>query len=106
MRKYMWEILVPASNNKDLKFSFEHHKEWDEYVKNIAGGVTINKTAKGEWISPDGTLFKDRVIPVRIMCTEDEIERIIDFTIVHYDQEAVLAYEVSNHVKLKYRDEN
>lgn len=106
MRKYMWEILVPASNNKDLKFSYEHHKEWDEYVKNIAGGITITKTAKGEWVSPDGTLFKDRVIPVRIMCTEAEIEEIIQFTISHYSQEVVLAYEVSNHVKLVYANEN
>ena len=106
MRKYMWEILVPASNNKDLKFSYEHHKEWDEYVKAVAGGLTINKTAKGEWISPDGTLFKDRMIPVRIMCTEAEIEKIISFTIGWYKQEAVLAYEVSNHVKLRYADES
>ena len=105
MRKYMWEILVPASNNKDLKFSYEHHKEWDEYVKSVAGGLTINKTAKGEWISPDGTLFKDRMIPVRIMCTEFEIEKIIQFTIKWYKQEAVLAYEVSNHVKLRYADD-
>ena len=102
----MWEILVPASSNENGRFSYEYHKEWDEFVKKIAGGITINKTAKGEWVSPNGTLFKDKVIPVRIMCTEDEIEKIIDFTIAHYDQEAVLAYEVSNHVKLKYRDES
>ena len=106
MRKSMWEILVPASNNKDMKFSYEHHKEWDEYVKEVAGGITINRTAKGEWVSPDGTLFKDRVIPVRIMCTEAEIEKIIAFTIGWYKQEAVLAYEVSNHVKLRYKNED
>ena len=105
MKKYMWEILVPASNNADLNFSYEHHKSWDEYVKAVAGGITINKTAKGEWVSPDGTLFKDRIIPVRIMCTEAEIEKIISFTIAHYKQEAVLAYEVSNHVKLRYADD-
>jgi hypothetical protein len=101
----MWEILVPASNNKDLKFTFEHHKEWDEYVKEIAGGITIHRPAKGEWVSPDGKLYKDRVIPVRIMCTEAEIEKIIAFTISWYKQEAVLAYEISNHVKLRYKND-
>jgi hypothetical protein len=104
MRKYMWEILVPASGNDDQKFSYEHHKLWDEFVKSIAGGLTINKTAKGEWISPSGALFRDRMIPVRILCTEEDIEKIIKYTISHYDQEAVLAYEVSDHVKLIYRD--
>ncbi len=104
MTKYMWEILVPASS-PELKFTMAHHKEWDEYVKAVAGGITINKTAKGEWISPDGTLFKDTIIPVRIMCTEAEIEKIIEFTIRHYTQEAVLAYEISNHVKLRYANE-
>ncbi len=99
----MWEILVPASANDD-KFSYEHHKAWDEFVKSIAGGLTINKTAKGEWISPSGSLFRDRMIPVRILCTEEDIEKIIKFTITHYDQEAVLAYEISNHVKLIYKD--
>jgi len=103
MKKYMWEILVPASS-PEMPFTMKHHKEWDEYVKAVAGGITINRTAKGEWISPDGTLFKDRIIPVRIMCTEAEIEKIIEFTISHYTQEAVLAYEISNHVKLRYAD--
>jgi hypothetical protein len=74
-------------------------------VKEIAGGITIHRPAKGEWVSPDGKLYKDRVIPVRIMCTEAEIEKIIAFTISWYKQEAVLAYEISNHVKLRYKND-
>lgn len=70
----MWEILVPASG-KEQEFAFEHHKEWDKYVRNMAGGLTILKTAKGEWVSPDGTLFRDRVIPVRINCTKKQIKK-------------------------------
>ena len=103
MNKEMWEILVPASNNKDLKFTYEHHKEWDSFVKSISGGVTIMKTAKGEWISPSGVLFVDRMIPCRIVCTEEQIKEIIDFTIVHYNQEAVLAFRISDNVIIKHR---
>ena len=47
MKPELWEILVPASNNKDSKFSYEHHKEWDAFVKKITNGVTITRTAKG-----------------------------------------------------------
>lgn len=98
-KKKLWEVLVPASG-KEQEFSFIHHKQWDEYVKSLAGGLTILKTGKGEWISPDGKLFRDRVIPVRIYCKKKHIKKIIKFTIEHYNQEAVLAYKVSNKVLL------
>ena len=98
----MWEILVPASNNKD-KFSYKHHKAWDKEVTRIAGGVTILKTGKGEWISPVGKLYKDRIIPCRVLCTKEQIEEIIKFTISHYKQEAVLAYKISDDVILKFK---
>lgn len=105
MKKELWEILVPVSHNKDknLRFSYEHHKEWDAFVKGISGGVTIMKTAKGEWLSPNGILHIDRMIPCRIVCNEEQISDIIDFTIDHYKQEAVLAYKISNNVILRHK---
>lgn len=93
----LYEILVPASHKK-TRFTFEHHKQWDEFVKNISGGLTVMKSAKGQWISPDGTLFKDRVIPVRIACSKEQILEILKFTKEHYNQLAVMAYKVSQEV--------
>src|ERR1035437_891881 len=101
----LWEILVPASNNKDKEFTYEHHKAWDEYVKNNTGGVTIMKTAKGQWVNPNGKLYLDRTIPCRIICTEEQIIKIIDFTIKHYNQEAVLAFKISDTVILRHKNE-
>lgn len=98
----LWEILVPASNN-DEKFTYEHHKVWDAFVKKITGGITIMKTAKGEWVSPNGKVYVDRMIPCRIVCNEEQISEIVDFTIEHYSQEAVLAYKISNNVILRYK---
>lgn len=98
----LWEILVPASS-KDKKFPHEHHKKWDEFVKKLAGGLTILKPAKGEWVNPNGNLFVDKIIPVRIKCSKKHIKQIVEFTILHYDQEAVLAYKISDKVILKYR---
>jgi hypothetical protein len=100
----LWEILVPASS-KEKEFSYEHHKNWDTYVKSLAGGLTIMKTAKGEWINPDGVLYLDRMIPVRIKCKYSDIQKIVDFTIKHYDQEAVLAYMISREIILKHKKE-
>lgn len=100
---YLWEILVPASNGKE-KFSYEHHKEWDAYVKSLSGGLTILKTGKGYWYDPDGKEYKDRIIPVRISCDELTIHKIIDFTITHYSQEAVMCYLISTHVIIKHKE--
>ena len=105
MKTKLWEILVPASNNNELKFTYEHHKKWDAFVKKISGGVTITKIAKGEWVSPTGKLYVDRMIPCRIICTEEQILEIIDFTIDHYNQEAVMAYKISDDVIVKHKEE-
>jgi hypothetical protein len=98
----LWEILVPASNPTE-KFSYAHHKEWDAFVRQFSNGITILRGAKGEWISPNGTVFKDRMIPVRIICTEENIRKIIRFTIEHYKQEAVLAYMLSDTIILEHK---
>jgi hypothetical protein len=101
----LWEILVPAHNNAGWKYPLDHHKIWDDFVKKTTGGVTIMKTAKGQWVSPVGKVYHDKMIPCRILCSEKEIDIIIDFTLEHYDQEAVLAYRVSDNVILRYRDD-
>ena len=107
----MWEILVPTE--KRLKpdvgspyYSTRYHKVWDAEIRKIAGGLTVLSPAKGQWISNDGVLFKERMIPVRIICTQDQIETIIEHTLKYYDQLAVLAYKISSEVILKHRGDS
>src|SRR3989338_2226118 len=102
--KSLWEIFVPAHSNDGKEYPMEHHYSWDAKVRGISGGLTILKTAKGQWTSPDGKIFFDKMIPVRIFCTEEEIDKIIQLSIDHYGQEAVLAYEVSDNVKFVYKN--
>ncbi len=98
--KSLWEILVPNCSNENVKYSLDYHHQWDEKVRAISGGLTILKKAKGQWISDGGRLFSEEMIPVRIYCDEASIDQIIELTMVHYQQEAVLAYEISSRVKL------
>jgi hypothetical protein len=101
--KCMWEILVPTIRRKDGKpYTTRYHRVWDGKVKEISGGLTILSPTKGKWISPDGELFVERMIPVRIIATRDEIDKIIDMTIKYYDQLAVLCYKISEEVIMKY----
>lgn len=77
----------------------EHHQRWDEKVRTIAGGLTIFKPAMGQWINEeDQKLFSEKMIPVRVACSRKQIEKIVAFTITHYNQLAVMAYKISSEV--------
>jgi hypothetical protein len=101
--KQMWEILVPTQLNCGKPIRTRQHREWDSRVRKITGGLTVLSPAKGQWVAPDGVLFKERMIPVRIIATREEIDKIIDITMVFYDQLAILCYKVSDEVILKHR---
>lgn len=97
----MWEILVPCKfedNQKPVRT--KHHKQWDKFVRNISGGLTIFTPVKGQWVD-NGNLYLDKMIPVRIVCNEKQINKIIDFSLKHYRQLAILAYRISDRVILK-----
>lgn len=100
----MWEILVPTVRRVGGKpYTTRYHRVWDAKVRAITGGLTILTPAKGQWVSPDGELFMERMIPVRIMATRPQIDTIIDLTMEYYDQLAVLCSKVADEVILRHR---
>jgi hypothetical protein len=101
--KSLWEILVPTVRNSGVPIRTRFHRVWDARVRGIAGGLTILPPAKGQWVSLRGELFLERMIPVRIVATRSEIDKIIDMTLEYYEQEAVLACKVSDEVIMRYR---
>lgn len=100
----MWEILVPTVRRVGGKpYTTRYHRVWDGMVREITGGLTILTPAKGQWVSPDGELFVERMIPVRIAATREQIGKVIDLTLSYYDQLAVLCYKVSDEVIIKHK---
>lgn len=97
----LFEILIPVRDNDKLEFGFSHNVNWDNAVLVIAGGLTKYPPVKGQWISNSNELFSEDMIPVRIACSEEQIEEIADFTAKHYKQLAVMYYLVSNNVIIK-----
>lgn len=100
--KSMWEILVPTMRPTGEPIKTRCHKAWDEKVRKITNGLTISAPAKGQWIDPRGELAVERILPVRILATDGEMNKIVDMTIKHYEQEAVLAYKISTEYILRY----
>lgn len=90
----LWEILVPCNWNDGKPVRTRHHREWDKRVRAVAGGLTVLKPGRGQW-EHEGELFRDRVIPVRIRATMEQMERVANITIQHYEQLAVMYYMVS-----------
>lgn len=103
MTNRLWEILVPTIRNDGRPIKTRFHKVWDAKVRAISGGLTIMAPVKGQWKSKTGTLFLERMIPVRIVATREHINKIIDLTLDYYEQEAVLCYSLSDEVILKHR---
>jgi len=101
--KKLYEILVPKFSNDGLEYTVLYHNKWDDKVREIAGGLTIMRSARGVWTDEVGKTYQETMIPVRIMCKPSEMDRIIDMTLEYYDQKAVIAYVVSIEVVLKRR---
>jgi hypothetical protein len=99
----LWEILVPCQYNTGKPVRTRHHRCFDAYVEKISGGLTILKPTKGKWTHA-GTKYEERVIPVRIVCTRNEIDKIMGFALKHYKQIAIMAYLISNEVLIQYEE--
>jgi hypothetical protein len=99
-----WEILVPTVRNDGRPIKTKFHRVWDKKVRKLTGGLTILQPAKGQWASPDGILFTERMIPVRIATTKDQMELIADFTARYYEQHAILYYKISDDVNIVHYD--
>ncbi len=95
----LYEILVPCEYEDTKTYvSTKHHREFDKFVLRITNGITILKPTKGVWIN-EGITYEDRVIPVRIACSEEAILKIAKFALTHYRQISVMYYELSNNVQ-------
>lgn len=93
----VWEIMVPTISNAGKPFRLRHHREWDKQVNRISGGMTILTPCKGQWIDVrTNTLYNERMIPVRIVCSRKQIIQIMKITARHYSQIDVLAFKISD----------
>src|ERR1044072_2571059 len=103
-RKKMFTLLVPTERRSDGKpIRTRFHRVWDEKVRAISGGLTILPPVKGQWLSPTHELFKERMIPVSFIATEDEKDQIVAMTAEYYDQLAIHCWEISSNVTMYER---
>lgn len=96
--------MVPCNYNDGRPVRTKHHREWDRQVRKITSGLTILPPSKGQWVDEsDGKLYVDRMIPVNLIATEEDMEAIAKITMRHYDQLAVMFFKLSDHAIIRYR---
>lgn len=101
----LWEILVPTVRRIGGKpYTTRYHRVWDAQVRKITGGLTILPVERGQWVNK-GELYNERMIPVRVACTRNQIDEISDFSARYYDQLAMMYYQVSNQIIIKHYDQ-
>lgn len=98
----LWTILVPTVRPDGRPIRARYHRVWDAKVRAIANGLTVLKPAVGQWIAKDGELFVERMIPVLIACSEEQINTIADLTAKYYDQKAIAFWETSSNFVIKH----
>ena len=60
------EILVPTQfDDTKEEIAAEHHREWDRLVREVSGGLTMLRSATGQWVHL-GEVQQESVIPVRL----------------------------------------
>jgi hypothetical protein len=102
----LYEILVPTVRPDGRPISTRFHRVWDEKVRAVSGGLTVLHPVKGQWVAPCGTLFAERMIPVRIACSREQIDAIADMAAKYYQQQAILYWKVSSEVVIHAYDKD
>jgi len=90
-------LEVPTQHNDGRPIHTRFHKIWDEKVKTISGGLTILHPTIGYWVNEEVTQ-RERMIPVRVACTREQLDKILDITLKYYEQRTIFAYKLSEEV--------
>lgn len=94
----LWEILVPTHFDDTKEWiPDEHHQQWERRVREVSGGLTMLRSAMGQWVHL-GEVHEESVIPVRLIATRDQMEEIAGFTAQHYRQKVIMVYKISDEV--------
>lgn len=99
-----YEIQIPVKPNNSSEFIFHtdeagkftdlFHADFFYQVLSRTNGYSILPEVEGVWQPELGRICREKMIPVRIACTSEQIAEIAEFAKSHYDQEAIFVLEL------------
>jgi hypothetical protein len=94
--KAVWRVMVPVYYNDGRRIPDRVHLEWQDELVKISRGWTMHATALGAWLEDGASLPQiEDMRPVDILCTEEQLDAIIDLSGRLYKQKEVFAYKVT-----------
>ena len=101
-RVFLWQILVPTTRKNGKPIRTRFHRIFDAKVRSLSGGLTIVQPTKGQWVSPEGRLLDERMIPVQFMATRAQKDEVVQFALKHYEQDCLMVVLISSEVEFVY----
>lgn len=71
----LYEILIPVANNDGKEFPEKYRQAFIDFIGILVGGVTVYPVVDGQWYEGENR-YAEKMIPVRINCTDKEIDAI------------------------------
>jgi hypothetical protein len=100
----MWEILLPATGRDGKTISVEYHRGWVDRVKHIGEPLMVGSIKSGKGWFGKSEIFGTEVIPVRFLCSQSDIERILQVTLGRYPHlRGLVAACLSDRVVAEFR---
>jgi len=99
----LYEFLIPVNDKKGFQFDRKIIGAFLKQVAEIAGGFTGNAndvgTLYGGWVDPKtNELYTEVNTSIRVACDLVDLEEICELAATTFNQEAIMAYEVSPEV--------
>jgi len=102
-KKCLWEIFVPKNHNEKTIYGVSHHREWNRKVTTETDVILLSSTPYKKKSCPTigKCFFSEEMILLRVCCTSEEFDKILDITIDHYDRDEIIAFKISDKMIVK-----
>lgn len=94
----LYEILIPVYYNDGDAIPSKVITEWTDFTIKLAGGLTRFPEVIGSWRSQNGKVYTEYMVPFRVACKKEDMEKLAELALRLFKQEAIMITEVSNNV--------
>lgn len=95
----LYRLFIPAQSNQGEAFSQETNDKFLEEVAKIAGGYTIQPNVViGGYLNSEGKLINENMNQLEIAGTPFQLQQVATLARQMFDQESIMAYEISPNV--------
>jgi len=105
-KKCLWEIFIPKNNNRETIYEVSHHREWNKKVTTETDVILLSSDPHKKKSCPTigESFFSEEMILLRVCCTPEEFDKILDITVQHYDRPEIIAFKLSENMIVKKRE--